>query len=335
MVRKGNVTKENHKGMVAGIGSVLMDILIREDECFVEKTGAPKGGMTYVDPDRIENILSMTSQAPVIVSGGSACNTIMGVGKLGGNARFVGKKGQDQMGDLFTEELKQHQVEPLLLTSSSPTGRVLSVITRDAQRTMFTFLGASAEAQPGEISEKCFEGADIVHVEGYLLFNTELIAAALKAAKNAGARISLDLASFTVVEHAKDFLDELAKEYVDILIANEDEARAFTGYADEEKSLKLMAEMSEISVLKTGERGSLVSCGGQTVKIGARQGAQIVDTTGAGDLWASGFLYGLANGYSPEKAGELGAWCGYEVCRVMGAKIPQAGWARIRNHFRI
>ncbi len=329
------MTEEKHKGMVAGIGSVLMDILIREDDSFLEKTGAQKGGMTYVDPDLIEKILSMTSQAPVIVSGGSACNTIIGVGKLGGSARFVGKKGQDQMGELFTEELKKHHVEPLLFTSSFPTGRVLSVITPDAQRTMFTFLGASAEAQASEISEKCFESAAIVHVEGYLLFNRELIIAALKAAKNAGARISLDLASFTVVEHARDFLDDLAKEYVDILIANEDEARAFTGYADEEKALKALSEKSEISVLKTGARGSLVCCKGQILKIGARHGEQIVDTTGAGDLWASGFLYGLANGYSPEQAGELGAWCGYEVCRVMGAKIPEDGWERIRKNVSI
>ena len=334
-MRKGNVTKENHKGTVAGIGSVLMDILVSADDSLVEKTGAQKGGMTYVDPVMIEKILSMTSQAPVIVSGGSACNTLMGVGKLGGTARFVGKKGQDPMGDLFTEELKRSQVEPLLLTSSSPTGRVLSVITPDAQRTMFTFLGASAEAQASEISEKYFAGADIVHVEGYLLFSRELITGALKAAKNARARISLDLASFTVVEHAKDFLDTLAGEYVDILIANEDEARAFTGYADEAEALKVMSENAEIAVIKIGERGSLVSCRGQTVKISALRGAPIVDTTGAGDLWASGFLYGLANGYSPEKAGELGAWCGYEVCRVVGAKIPEEGWERIRNHFSI
>ncbi|MGE0084914.1 MAG: adenosine kinase [Desulfococcaceae bacterium] len=329
------MTKKKLKGMVAGIGSVLMDILIREDDSFLEKTGAQKGGMTYVDPDVIDKILSLSSQPPVIVSGGSACNTIIGVGKLGGAARFVGKKGQDRMGDMFTEELKQHQVEPLLLTSSSPTGRVLSVITPDAQRTMFTFLGASAEAQASEISGRYFEGAAIVHVEGYLLFNTELIAAALKAAKNAGARISLDLASFTVVEHAKDFLDELAKEYVDILIANEDEARAFTGYADEEKALKILSEKSEISVLKIGARGSLVCCGGQILKISALQGAPVVDTTGAGDLWASGFLYGLAKGYSPEQAAELGSWCGYEVCRVMGAKIPEEGWERIRTRFSI
>lgn len=334
MVRKHNVEKK-HKGMVAGIGSVLMDILIREDDFFVEKTGVQKGGMTYVAPDVIDKILSLSSQTPVMVSGGSACNTLIGVGKLGGMARFVGKKGQDRMGELFTEELKSHQVEPLLFTSSSPTGRVLSVITPDAQRTMFTFLGASAEAQPAEISEKCFAGADIVHVEGYLLFNKELIAAALKAAKSAGARISLDLASFTVVDQSKDFLDELAEEYVDILIANEDEARAFTGYADEEKALKVLSEKSEISVLKIGERGSLVCCGGQMFNISALHGARIVDTTGAGDLWASGFLYGLANGCSPAQAGELGAWCGYEVCRVMGAKIPEQGWERIRNHFSI
>jgi sugar/nucleoside kinase (ribokinase family) len=318
------------KPIVAGIGSVLMDILVNEDEHFLEKSGAVKGGMTYVDPEFIEKTVSMASGQPSIVPGGSACNTIIGVARLGGQARFVGKSGSGRMARQFETDLKNSNVEPLIFKSSNSTGRVLSIITPDAQRSMLTYLGAASEIRPDEITETCFSGAAIVHVEGYLLFNKDLIVSALKAAKSVGAKISLDLASFTVVDAAKSFLDEMVKDYVDILIANEDEARAFTGYSHETDAIRALSDKADISVLKVGERGSFIAQNGQVLKIEPAGSGTAVDTTGAGDLWASGFLYGLAHGYSLEKSGTLGSLCGYEVCRVVGAKIPEDGWQRIR-----
>ncbi|MFZ1956526.1 MAG: adenosine kinase [Desulfobacterales bacterium] len=317
--------------LIVGVGSALVDILTHENEAFLEQTGAVKGGMTLVEKDFIETALARSTGERKIVPGGSACNTAVGVGRLGGRARFVGKCGNGEWGRFFREDLLRQNVEPALFGSDSPTGRVLSIITPDAQRSMFTYLGASSETQPAELTNGCFENAAVVHIEGYLLFNPELMLTALRAARAAGALISLDLASFTVVEESRDLLDRIVKEYVDIVVANEDEARAFTGLADEQQSLAVLAQKADIAVVKLGERGSAISHQGRMMRIDPLGSGRAVDTTGAGDLWASGFLYGLVNGYPLERCGRIGSACGYEVCQVIGAAIPEEGWRRIRE----
>lgn len=322
---------DNDRQLIVGIGSALVDILIHEQDEFLKKTNAAKGGMTLVDKERIERILALSSNRVSIVPGGSACNTIVGIGKLGGRARFVGKCGNGDMGKLIESDLRRQNVEPELFRSDSPTGRVLSIISPDAQRSMFTYLGASAETRPEDISEKLFKDAAIVHIEGYLLFNPELIKTALAAAKSAGAKISLDLASFTVVEESKELLEQLVETYVDILIANEDEACAYTGYSNESRAIEMLAEKADIAVLKVGPRGSHISSAGNTIAIKPMGDGNAVDTTGAGDMWAAGFLFGLVKGYSFEKCGLLGSACGYEVCQVVGANIPDEGWDRIKK----
>jgi sugar/nucleoside kinase (ribokinase family) len=210
---------------------------------------------------------------------------------------------------------------------------VLSIITPDAQRSMFTYLGASSETQPFELANGCFNNAAIVHIEGYLLFNPELITTAIRLAREAGALVSLDLASYTVVEESRNLLNQIVNSSIDILIANEDEARAFTGYKDEKKALAALSRDATIAVVKLGERGSYISNGEQIVHIQSIGDGHAVDTTGAGDLWASGFLFGLVNEYSLEVCGHLGSACGYEVCQVVGATIPDEGWARIKKVF--
>jgi sugar/nucleoside kinase (ribokinase family) len=321
---------ENRK-IVVGVGSALMDMLAKEPDEFMIRLGVEKGGMNLVDQDYIDQLIAQTSSSPSIVSGGSACNTAIGVSKLGGSSRFVGKMGSDELGDLFKQDLKNNRVDPVLFNSTTPTGRVLSVITPDAQRSMFTYLGASAEMHPDEISLECFKNAAIVHVEGYLLFNRDLMMAVLKSARDSGALISLDLASFNVVEASMDILGDIIKEYVDILIANEDEAKAYCGQTNESNALKALAENADVAVLKIGPRGSLVAHQDQILTIAPMGSGEAMDTTGAGDLWASGFLFGMVNGYSFEKSGQLASACGYEVCQVIGAKIPEDGWARIRK----
>jgi len=319
------------KKLIVGVGSALIDILAHADEGFLSKTGAVKGGMTYVNKEFIDETLLLSSQPATLVPGGSACNTVIGVGKLGGTARFVGKCGSGAMAEFFENDLKRQNVEPALLRSDSPTGRVLSIITPDAQRSMFTFLGASAETRPQDITKACFSNAAIVHIEGYLLFNPELILKVLQTAKSAGARVSLDLASFNVVKESHELLQHIVDSFVDILIANEDEALAYTGHKDETRAIRALAADVEIAVLKVGKRGSFIACSDQIVPIQPKTGAPVIDTTGAGDLWAAGFLYGLVNGYALELCGELGSACGYEVCQVVGANISDEGWERIRK----
>jgi sugar/nucleoside kinase (ribokinase family) len=319
------------KNVIVGIGSALVDILAHETDDFVHRSGAVKGGMTLVDNAVIENVLTGLKTAPCVVPGGSACNTMIGIARLGGASRFVGKRGTGPMGAFFETGLVQNGVEPLLMHSPTNTGRVISIITPDAQRSMLTYLGASSEIQPEEIAEAYFEGAAVVHIEGYLLFNPTLMLQTLSLAKRSGARISLDLASFTVVESNKVLLDQIVDEFVDILIANEDEAKAFTGHTDESQMIAGMSARAEIAVLKIGSRGSFIAYQGKTHQVDPVGDGSAVDTTGAGDLWAAGFLFGLVNGYSLEKCGQLASACGYEVCQVVGAGIPHAGWDRIRK----
>lgn len=322
---------QKDKQVIVGVGSALVDMLARESDAFLQKLGVEKGGMNLVESDYIEQLVAQIDDPPSIVPGGSACNTAIGVGMLGGKARFVGKLGQDQLGKLFQEDLKKNHVEPILFSSALPTGRVLSVITPDAQRSMFTYLGAAAELKPEEITPDCFDQAAIVHVEGYLLFNRDLMLATIKAAKAAGARVSLDLASFNVVAESLDLLNQIVADYIDILIANEDEARAFTGEADEAKALAMLSKNVEIAVLKIGHRGSFVNYQGEHISIAPMVCPNAMDSTGAGDLWAAGFLFGLVNGHSIEKSGQFASACGAEVCQVIGANIPEEGWERIRN----
>ncbi len=315
--------------VVVGVGSALIDILAHEDDTFVERVGAVKGGMTYVDKEIIDHTVDLATQAPAIVPGGSACNTMVGIGELGGRARFVGKCGNGPMGKLFQSELKKHSVEPRLFSSDSPTGRVLSIITPDAQRSMLTYLGASAEASPEELAAVSLDDAAIVHIEGYLLFNRELILAVLEASKKAGARISLDLASFNVVEEARDILPDIIAQYVDILIANEDESLAYTGIRDEAKALEALGRHVDLAVLKLGAQGSRIAFQNEHLAIPSHGDGCAVDTTGAGDLWASGFLFGLVNQMPLVQCGNLGSQCGHAVCQVVGANIPAEKWGTI------
>jgi sugar/nucleoside kinase (ribokinase family) len=319
------------RDLIVGVGSALVDILTHESDAFLNQTGAVKGGMTLVDRNFIEQTLTRTAVPPKIVPGGSACNTTVGVGRLGGKARFVGKCGQGRWGRQFRDDLIRQNVDPALFTSPSPTGRVLSIITPDAQRSMFTFLGAASETRPDELKNGCFENAAVVHIEGYLLFNPELILTALHTARAGGALISLDLASFTVVAESRDLLEQIVSDYVDIVIANEDEARTFTGCTDPAEAVEALSEKADIAVVKLGERGSCIAHGSEVIKIDAVGDGRAVDTTGAGDLWASGFLYGLVKGYPLKTCGNIGSACGYEVCRVVGAAIPDEGWERIRK----
>lgn len=321
------------KKLITGIGASLIDLLVFEGDEFVNKISDIKGGMTLVDGNFAEKSLAMTENEVTTVPGGAACNTMIGISKLGGEACFAGKRGDDEMGAFFEDDLKKSGVDPKMIVSDeNPTGRVLSVITPDAQRSMFTYLGAAATLGPDDVLENLFDGSAIAVIEAYLLFNDPSpMLKAVKAAKESGAKIAIDLSSFTVVEAFKDlFIEEILKD-VDILIANEDEAEAFTGFKDEAKAIEALSGYTEIAVLKVGKKGSYIAKDGKITKIKPMGSGDAVDTTGAGDLWASGFLYGLVNGYSIEKSGEIASACGFEVCQVTGASIPEDGWERIKN----
>ncbi len=315
-----------------GVGSALMDILLQESDEFVSTNGITKGGMELVEEGKASELLAKSSNTPEYAPGGSACNTTIGLGRLSGKAEFIGTCGEDDLGKQFTEALKKNGVDPKLSTVKTATGQVLSVITPDAERSMLTYLGAAAESNPSDMKAELFDGADVVHIEGYLIFNEALIRAVLEAAKKAGVLVSLDLAAFTVVEAAGDLVKELVRDYVDIVLANEDEARAYTGSSDEHEALEILAKDAELAVVKIGKRGSLIKCAGEKTVIAPYGDGNALDTTGAGDLWASGFLYGVINGLSMEKSGNLASICGFNVCQIAGAHMSNETWDFIKSN---
>jgi sugar/nucleoside kinase (ribokinase family) len=314
---------------VAGVGAALVDLLVEEEDGFIARLGSEKGGMTLVELDTIDSALKVTSAPVKMVPGGSACNTIVGIGNLGGKARMIGRLGKDALGEAFLDGMLKAGVDHRIRLSDLPTGRVLSVVTPDAQRTMFTFLGASSQLVPEDVTLEDLDGVGMVHLEGYLLFNRPVVEKIISVARQAKAKIVLDLGSYQVVEICRDFLDQIIGS-VDIVLANEDEAKAYTGLGESE-SLEILAGKVETAVVKVGKRGVMVAQGKARHKVEANL-VKAIDTTGAGDLWASGFLFGLTQGMSLENAARLGCKVGSEVVQVMGAVIPDAGWKRVHQY---
>jgi sugar/nucleoside kinase (ribokinase family) len=320
---------------VLGIGNALVDALIQlENDSLVEELGFPKGSMQLVDEHTSASIKEKTNHLDKeMASGGSAANTIHGLARLGIETAFIGTIGDDETGSFFKNDLEKSKIKPLLKVSKTPSGIANTLISKDGERTFGTFLGAAIELSGDDLNIDQFEGHDILHVEGYLVQNHELLETILKLAKQAGLKISLDMASFNVVEDNLDFLKTMVEKYVDIVFANEEEAKAFTGQEPEE-ALEMLAQQCEIAVVKIGSKGSMIKTGGVRTDVAALK-TTAVDTTGAGDLYASGFLYGLIHDSGMEKAGQIGSLLASTVIQKVGAKISGEGWELIEKEIKL
>ena len=316
--------------MIFGAGAALVDLLIEESDSYLSKLGSEKGGMTMVEPSFHQDALDSTTAQVVQVPGGSACNTLVGIAQLGGQTSFLGNVGKDSVGKFFASGLKEAGVNATLSEGETPTGRVLSVVTPDAQRTMFTHLGASAELTPESLSNVDFSSVRLVHLEGYLAFNAPYFKAVVQKAREAGVGISLDLSSFEVVRFCRELLDEVLQDGIEILIANEDEAAEFAGSKEESVILEKMSKVCDLSVYKLGAEGVVLQKGSEVLKVGTTA-VKALDTTGAGDLWASGFLFGYVKGASLESSAKLGNQVAGEVVQIMGAKISSETWQKLNS----
>lgn len=314
---------------ILGMGNALTDILLQmHDDSALAKLNLPKGGMQLVDGNKSKEITDILSEVkPKMATGGSASNTINGITKLGGEAGFIGKIGDDHVGDFFKTDMIHNGVEPRLLLSDTPSGQCTVLVSADGERTLCTYLGAACELSENELSKDIFEGFDIFHIEGYLVQNHDLIRKAVQLAKETGLTVSIDLASYNVVEDNREFLQEMIRDYVDIVFANEEEAKAFTG-KEPEDALLYISEYCDIAVVKIGKDGSYVKSGKEWNLIKPRL-SNCIDTTGAGDLYAAGFLYGLSCGYSLEVCGKIGSLVSGHVVEVLGAKMDDDAWSHI------
>ncbi|MCQ2089899.1 MAG: adenosine kinase [Fibrobacter sp.] len=313
---------------VLGMGAALVDVLANVSDEWIAAQGVQKGGMNMVDWPQMEKFLS-SLEKPIRVPGGSTCNTMVGVAKLGGRAAFISKVAKDELGDLFQAHLKNSGVESKMGISDVATGCVFSAVTPDAQRSMWTYLGASDFLVSEDFVPALFDDVALLYAEGYRAFNADCFKKSFTLARSLGVETALDFSSFGVVDACRKTFDELFEnKMIDIIIANEDEAFAYAG-VKEEAALDVLAKKAKVAVVKIGKRGALISKDGVVTRVQAGP-AKAIDTTGAGDLWASGFIYGYMNGWDMERAGNLGSIVSNEVVQVMGAQIPEEGWARIK-----
>lgn len=316
---------------VLGMGNALVDIMTRLDhDGYLDVFDLPKGSMILVDAKRSNKIYDETILLEkTIRSGGSAANTIHGLANLSVETGFIGKIGTDEMGKVFHDDMISVGINAHLSQSDTATGRAIGLISPDTERTFATYLGAAIELNLHDLSSEIFSAYDIFHIEGYIVQNHALLEAALKMAKENNMIVSLDLASYNVVDQNRAFLEEMLKKYVDIVFANEDEARSLT-FLEPPEALDKLADMCEISVVKVGGEGSLVRNGNLKFEIGVIPVTSI-DTTGAGDLYASGFLFGVANGYDLEKSGMIGSILAGKVIEVIGPKLDEAQWMIVKQ----
>ncbi len=320
-----------------GFGSALVDLLVHVDDGFL-RSAIPglKGGTELVQNHELGAILAQLPAAPSQVPGGAAANTLVGYARLGGCAAMLAKIGNDPAGEFYQQALTRNGVSTALFKREPDlaTGRCLSLITPDSERTMRTCMGAAATLGPEELAPADFSGHGSVYIEGYALFNRQLMLRALALARDANLKICLDLAAPEVVRSARDLLPDLLREYVDAVFANEQEAAMFAGVDDPLAGLSALSALCPLAVVKVGRSGAwLQERGSAPLHVGARC-VRAVDTTGAGDLWASGFLYGWLNGWPLRPAAELGAMVAAEVVQVTGAAMPDETWERLRRYCR-
>lgn len=305
------------------VGNAIVDVLSHCDDALLDVHGLAKGTMTLVDRERAERIYA-TMGPGVEISGGSAANTAVGVAGLGGRAAFVGKVGDDDLGRIFDHDIRAAGVE--FSTPPAPPGpataRCLILVTPDAQRTLNTFLGVAAEIEVGDVDEARVAKARITYLEGYLVGMAsaeEALGKAVASTRAAGGRVALTLSDPAWVAAQRRAFEKLLGE-VDVLLANEAEALALTRAGDLDAALDALRDRCPVVTVTRSERGAVVAGSGEVHAVPAVPGAQVVDTTGAGDLYAAGFLLGLARGMPLADCGRLGCLAAAEVISHLGAR---------------
>lgn len=319
---------------VLGMGNALVDIItILKKDKVLNSFGLPKGSMTLVDLDTSNYINAETSGVhKQKASGGSAANTIHGLAHMGVETGFIGKVGDDDMGDFFYKDMKNNKINPILFKSVNETGRAVALISPDSERTFATYLGAAVELSSEDLDSKVFSGYNHLYVEGYLVQDHDLLEKALRLAKNNKLNICIDLASFNIVDDHKDFFMEIIEKYVDIVFGNKQEAFSLTG-ENPEVAAATLGKLAKIVVIKLGAEGSLIHANGKTIRVGVRP-SKPVDTTGAGDLYAAGFLYGYIHGMPLEHCGQIGSILAGKVIEVNGAKMDESTWENLRREIK-
>jgi sugar/nucleoside kinase (ribokinase family) len=313
------------------MGNALVDVMTQLDgDKTLREFKIPKGSMQLVNKEFSNRILASTlGLTKRQSSGGSAANTIHGLAHLGIKTGFVGKIGHDNLGKFFEQDMKQNGIKPVLFHDLEETGRSIALISPDSERTFATFLGAAINLKVEDLTSDIFAGFQHFHVEGYQVQNKNLVKKALRIAKSNGLIVSFDMASYNVVAENVEFIEGIIKEYVDVVFANEHEAEVFTAKKSKE-AIRQLSKYCEVAVMKMGINGSFVRRGNEEYEVGIVE-VNTIDTTGAGDLYAAGFIYGLCKDLPLDRCGHVGAICSAYVTEVIGAKMDEERWEIIRQ----
>ena len=324
---------------VLGAGSALLDMLARVPEDFLRKADVgEKGGMVLLEPEAFRSLVMEVRASvgePLRVPGGSAANILSGLSRMGVSNALLAKTGCDEPGAFYRAcyekdggDSRSLKTDPVL-----PTGSCLSLVTPDSQRTMRTSLGASGSLSAEDVAESDFEGITHLHLEGYLLPNGSLVEKLLRMAGERGCSVSLDLSSFEIVRAFRSPLRTLIRDHVDLVFCNEDEAAAFSGdSSDPEKTLALFASLARTAVITLGKRGAICRTGDVVTPVSAGAG-RAVDTTGAGDSWQAGFLYGWLRGKPDSLSVRFASAVAAETVQVTGARISGERWNALLDLF--
>ncbi len=309
---------------VVGIGNAIVDVISRADDAFIETNALNKGGMTLIDADQAEALYQKMGSG-IEISGGSGANTMAGLASLGSKGAFIGKVGNDQLGSVFTHDIRAIGVDfnSSPVTDGTPTARCLILVTPDAQRTMNTFLGACTELGPEDVDPKLIENAQITYMEGYLWDKPKAKEAFIKAADiahGAGRKVSLTLSDSFCVDRHRDSFRDLVNGHIDVLFANEDEITSLYQVPTVEEALGAVRQDCQLAVVTRSEKGSVVVAGTETYQVDAAPVDRVVDTTGAGDLFAAGFLHGLTEGFPLPECARIGSLAAAEVIGHYGAR---------------
>jgi Sugar kinases, ribokinase family len=313
-----------------GLGNALVDVLLRiENEKVLSEIGVQRGAMDMISEEQMIAIQSSQKHLErTMTPGGSVCNTMRAMAKLGAASGFIGKIGSDDIGTFYEKALESAGVSPYFIKTDCVSGCCTVLISPDGERTMCTFLGPAPTIAPEEISESILSAYQCIYLEGYLIVNEDLVRSTLQKANKMGLRIAMDLSNFNIVNAFKGLWEEIIPEYVDILFSNESEAEAFTGLKPNE-AVKKLSEMVEISVVTIGKEGALIGSKGNVIAVSA-EGGKPLDTTGAGDNFAAGFLYGQSVEATLEQSARIGSTLAGHVIDVIGPQIPDAEWEQIK-----
>jgi len=310
-----------------GISNAIVDVLAHVDEAFLQDIGVPRGSMTLIDEQRAREIYDRMGPATEM-SGGSVANTIANFASLGGRAAYIGRVKADQLGEIFVHDMRALGVEVRLRPSGdgAPTARSHILITPDGQRTMQTYLGACTELSQSDVTETTVGAPQVMLLEGYVWDIPEgpaLIAEAIRIATRKRSRIALSLSdSFCVERHRQEFLDAVT-DSVDIVFADDDEIMALLRTQDFDDVVRTVPRFDKLFVMTRSEKGSVIVHGGQKFVQPALPVEKVVDTTGAGDAYTAGFLYGLTTGRSLAECARLGTWCATSIIQKVGARIEK------------